>query len=129
MSNPTCTRASFISSGACLKQFHATRRHALKVYLMSLQLTAIGGTAYTLGPAGTLNTAAAAYSTMNEEERDVARLVIESNNATAAGASVPATNVLLAAAIACLDNFTEPQLEAMELVLRCELGRAKAYPQ
>lgn len=129
MANPTCTRASFITGGACFKQFHAQRRHALKLFFMSQQLAAIGGTAYTLGPAGTLNTAAAAYSTMNEEERDVARLVIEYNNAVEAGASITATQAALATSIACLENFTEPQLEAMELVLRCELGRAKAYPQ
>lgn len=131
MANPVCSQSSLITGGACLKNFNLHERRALKVYLMSKQLAAIGGTAYTLGPAGTLNTAAQGYCGLLQE-RDalaVSWLVIEKNNAVEAGATISSSNATLADEIKCLNNFPDWKLTLMELLLRCELGRAQAYPQ
>ncbi len=131
MANPVCGAQSLIDGGKCLKQLDRHRRRAAKVYFMSLQLAAIGGTAYTLGPAGTLNTAATAYCGLltDRDMINVAWLVIESRNAAEAGATVPSTIDGIATAIKCLDTFPDWKLDQMELLLRCQLGRADGYPQ
>ena len=132
MANPTCTQASFISGAACYFNFNAQDRAALLIYLNSLELAAIGGTAYTLGSSGTLSAASVCYRQLENNTFQAPSpyvLFINANNATSAGASVPATNTLLASAIACLKNFPEQDLAAMQLQLTCALGRHKAYPQ
>lgn len=123
---PECTVATFTEGGKCLKQLDRHRRQAFKVYSMSQQLAAIGGTAYTLGPDGTLNTAATAYCGLmaDRDIMNVAWLVIESNNATAAGATIPSTIDGIATAIKCLETFPRWKLDLMELLLRCELGQS-----
>jgi hypothetical protein len=94
-----------------------------------LQLNAIGGTNYTSDIA-TLNTDANSLSCgFQPDNFDSAELVIAANNATAAGASLPATDAALAAAVKCLENYTFEQLTQMKLLLYCKLGRGKAYPQ
>lgn len=131
MPNPVCTQASLISGGACYKELDLHRRKALKVYLMALQLAAIGGTDYTDFTDDTLNEAATAYCGLLKD-RDalaVAWLVIEANNAEEAGATVPSDIQDIAEAIKCLKNYPDWKLQLMELLLRCELGRAEDYPQ
>lgn len=131
MANPTCTQATLIEGGKCLKTLDLHRRKAFKVYAMAKQLDAIGGTDYTDFTDGTLNEAATAYCGLlaDRDALAVAWLVIESNNATAAGATIPSDIQDIATAIKCLANFPDFKLLTMELLLRCELGRAKAYPQ
>jgi hypothetical protein len=131
MANPTCDQSSLITGGKCYKNFNSHDRKALKVYLMSLQLSAIGGTDYTDFSDGTLNAAATEYCGLLED-RDalaVSWLVIEANNAAEAGAVVPSDINDVAAAIKCLKNFPDWKLQLMELLLRCQLGRADSYPQ
>lgn len=104
---------------------------ALEVYYKAKQLAAIGGTDYTagLGPDGSLNTAAVEFKTMNEFEVELAHLVIDKNNAVAAGATISSDIQTLMSEIKCLKNFDVPTLERMNLLLDCKLGRSKAYPQ
>lgn len=98
---------------------------------MVQELNALGGTNYLdqLGPAGTLNTAATAYKTMGLEQREIAKLVILADNADSAGATPPSTKDAMATAIVCLKNFTVDDLDRMELLLMCLLGRHAAMPQ
>ncbi len=131
MANPVCTLSSLIDAGACITQFDRHRRKALKVFFMSRQLAAIGGTNYTLGPSGTLNTASNEYCALssNPDQINVAWITIEMNNAQEAGAAIDTDVQDLAASIKCLEQFPDWKLQLMELLLRCELGRADSYPQ
>lgn len=131
MANPVCTQASLIEGGKCFKNFDSHSRKALKVYFMAKQLAAIGGTDYTLGHDGTLNTTAQGYCGLlpDRDLMAVAWIVIEYNNAVEAGASVSADPQTLADEIKCLEDFPDWKLTLMELLLRCELGRSSPYPQ
>lgn len=134
MARPTetvCLRSNFATANPCYKVLTPHERRALAVYFMVQELAALGGTDYLaeLGPDGTLNTAATAYKTMNLVERQVARLVILADNVDSAGATPPATKVQMADAIKCLKNFTVDDLDRMELLLMCLLGRHAAMPQ
>lgn len=132
MANPLCTQASIITGATCFFNFNAQDRAAIQIYLNSIELAAIGGTNYTLGSGGTLSLASVC---LKQLENQVFRapspyeVFIQSNNATSAGASIPADPTAYAAAIACLKNFPEQDLAAMQLQLLCELGRHKSYPQ
>ncbi len=125
---PTCTVTSFQTAAACYKNFNQHDRLAFLVYLNSIELTASGGTAYTLGVDGTLLAAATIYEKLNEDQLGgvanvgTATLVINANNATAAGASVSTNIQTLAEAIKCLNNFSERTLRQMLLLLQCQLG-------
>lgn len=131
MANPTCTRASLIAASACYNgtRLSAHDQLARRVYFDMLQLQAIGGTDYRSAIA-TLATAANTLSCgFQPDNFDAAELVIAGNNATAAGATLPATQSALAEAVKCLENYSDFQLEQMKLLLYCQLGRGKAYPQ
>lgn len=134
MANPTCTRDTLKASAACLggnvRDSHKAR--VLKVWFMAKQLAAIGGTSY-LTSATTIGTmkddANGLTCGFQSDDMRSAALAVELNNAVAAGASVNTDKDLLAADVACLDNYNDSMLEKMELLLRCKLGVAKAYPQ
>lgn len=100
-----------------------------RVYLDILQLQAIGGTDYR----SAIATLAAAGNTLScgfkPDDFQAAELVIAANNATAAGATLPATQPAFSEAVKCLENYTDYQLQQMLLLLYCQLGRGKAYPQ
>lgn len=132
MANPTCTKDTLITSATCFFNFSNHDRAALQIYFDSLQLTAIGGTNYTLGSGGTLSLASICY---REFESNPFRppspyqLAIAYNNAVSAGAVPASTPNTMATAIACLKLFPDADLAAMQLQLYCALGRAKSYPQ
>lgn len=132
MSRPTetvCTIDNFASAGACYKRFNLHDRAAIRVYLKSLELAALGGTDYTaeLGPSGALNLATAAYNTMTADQREIAYLVILEDNAVSAGSAGDTQDI--EDEIACLKNFGVDKLAQMELLLDCLLGRHAAMPQ
>lgn len=132
MSNPVCTQAALIEGAACYFNFDAQDRAALQIYLNALELEAIGGTNYTLVSGGTLSLASVCLKNLENnvfQAPSPYQVFINANNATRAGASVPDNVTDLAAAIACLHNFPESDLAAMQLQLLCELGQHKAYPQ
>lgn len=126
---PICTRASYVEGWACLQTLNARQRKAFIVYVMSRQLAAIGGTDYTLGPDGTLNDAVACLVDLDKNQVTLANMVVENNNAVAAGADIPSDIQEIAEAIKCLENFEDNVLLRMQLHLRCSLGRAMDYPQ
>lgn len=131
MANPTCTQDSLIAVAACFKCMDSHQRQALMVYLKVLELAAIGGEDYTgeMGHGGALNTDSAAFKVANSDERNLMRLAILSNNADAAGAEVPTTANALIAEFDCLLCFDENALDRMDLLLTCQLGVHKSYPQ
>jgi hypothetical protein len=131
VANPTCTRDEFVSKFACYKNLDAQERQALKLYLNVLELAAIGGTDYTaeLGPGGDLNADAIEFNRMTSLELELSELVVAANNATSAGATVSSDIQELANAIKCLKNFDMRTLANMQLLVDCQLGVHKAYPQ
>lgn len=130
-SETACTRATFTDDVACLNNFTANQRKALLIYFNVLELAALGGEDYTaeLGPSGTLATDSVCNATLDPHQRELANLMVNQNNASDAGATVPATTDGLATAIACLENQPAAMLDAMLLNVQCQLGRHAAYPQ
>lgn len=119
-----CTREYFASAGACYQLLTQDRqRLAFRVWLEILQLAAVGGTDYSANIKG-LNEAAKCLNIENPEQRQVADIVIDAQNATDAGADVPTDMTDVMADIACLQNYTDQQLDSMYRLLRCELGPA-----
>ena len=123
---PTCTRDTLISSAACLngKVLSSQQKQARKVWFMAKQLAAVGGEDYTADLAA-LNTDADTLTCgMQPDDLDSSELVIEYNNAVAAGASVNTNKDSLAADVKCLEDYPPHVLRHMELLLRCALGEA-----
>jgi len=97
---------------------------------MALELAAIGGTDYTSSMTTTLiDDATTLVGRMDPNQRRIAFLQIWRNNAVAAGASVPSTFNDLNEATGCCFQSQNVDFNAIEMLLLCKLGRAKAYPQ
>lgn len=135
MARPTttvCDTDNYVSAGACFASMNSHQRQALKVYLKVKELAALGGTDYTaqLGNAGTLVTAARfVRGKLNPFQRELARLVIDQDNANSAGAAISTDINVLETAIACLKDFDRNTLDAMDVYITCLLGRHAAWPQ
>lgn len=131
MANPTCTRATLISGGACYKGPRLSNhdQQVRRLYLQVLQLAAIGGTDYSAA----VNTLFADANTLScgftPDDFDTSMVVIAANNATSAGATVPATQAALSDAVKCYSKFTDFQIKQANLLMACLLGRSKSYPQ
>lgn len=98
------------------------QQKAALVYLMALELAALGGTDYRSGLSTTLLSDAAALTCgMDEPHRIAAIIKIEMNNAETAGASLPneieATN-----AVICLSEADPEALDEAYVLLMCKLG-------
>lgn len=130
-SDTACTRETFTEDVACLQIFNQNQRKALLIYFNVLELAALGGTDYTdeLGSGGELSEDAKCNVTLLPDQKELALLLVNQNNATDAGATVPTSKDALAAAIACLENQDDAMLDAMLLFVQCQLGRHAAYPQ
>lgn len=124
-SETACTREEFISE-PCYTRLTLIERKAFMVYLLALELDALGGTDYT--DPETLNEAAVCVHTLTADQQAVAELVIQAGNTSDSGGDLPATDDI-PAAIACFKNYQLAQLNSMELFLRCSLGRHAALPQ
>ena len=100
------------------------------IYFNVIELAALGGTNYTaeLGPSGTLVAAAACNDTLDPDQKELALLLINYNNAQDAG-SPATTPVAWSEAIKCLQNQPEGMLDSMLLHVQCLLGRHAAWPQ
>ncbi len=97
---------------------------------MALQLKGIGGTDYTSSMTTTLVTDANdLVGRMDPNQRRISFLQVWRNKAVASGASVPATFQALNSATGCCFQSQNVDFNAMELLLLCKLGVAKAYPQ
>lgn len=131
MSNPTCSRATLISGGACFNGtvLDAQAQAVRAVYFDILQLAANGGTDYSSAIRTLLTDAVNLSCGFQPDNFDTARLVIKYNNAVSAGATVPGDRQSLAAAVKCLENYTPFQIKQMQLLLDCAIGRGADYPQ
>ena len=120
----TCTREALIEGGACYAKLSKDRqRLAFRVYLAILELEAVGGTDYTNDIDG-LQTASKCLNTLNPDQRQVADMTIDAQNAEDAGADVPTDMTDVMEAIVCLQNYTDQQLDTFYRYLRCLLGPA-----
>lgn len=134
---PTCTTASL--SVACFRGYNLTRlqKLAFKIWYAANQLKAIGGTDYTAilakpaaaGGKSLLNDAIQQFARWDMNALDSAIVAIEYNNAVAAGASVSAVPNTVQSSVSRLEAVDENDLLKMYAELKCQLGRAKAYPQ
>jgi hypothetical protein len=111
-----------------MKGLNPRQWKAAMVYLMALELKAMGGTDYTSALTTTLIDDSAAIQDLNENQRQIARLQIQWNNASANGASMPASVDALNALTACCVDAV-PDLDLLILWLSCKLGQHEDYPQ
>lgn len=123
---PTCTRESlFTANPGYAKSFSPIQRRAAMLYLMALELAAIGGTDYTAVMNTTLvDDTKQLFGQATPEMLDIAAMNIAANNAEAAGADVPDTLALLNAATGCC--FENAQMDQIYLFLLCALGEHSA---
>ena len=129
-SETACTRDTFTADVGCLGNFNSNERKALSIYFNVLELAALGGEDYTDElDNGALVEDAACLNTLDPQQKELALLLVQRNNADDAGATVPSTQDGLASAIACLKNQPPAMLDAMLLLVQCQLGRHAAYPQ
>ncbi len=132
MANPSCNYETLLTQAGCFsgKTLTKNQQVAVKIYFMAAQLAAIGGTDYTGVLGSTLITdsrcRAQAYTPDDFRAVDI---VIEKNNAVSAGASISSNIDTVVTQVKCLQNAQLAQLRAAEQYLRCQLGRAKTYPQ
>lgn len=134
MANPTCTRDTLKSGASCIngRVRDKHKQKVLMVWFMAKQLGAIGGGNYLTNAASISimkDDAKALTCGLDRDARETAKLLLEYNNAVAAGATVSTDPSKLASDVACLDNYSDDMLERMQILLRCKLGRGKAYPQ
>lgn len=126
MANPTCTTSSLIPTCSNLTNISERQLMCEIIYTMMLELAAIGGTTYSVD---TLNqTSGTALIGMSRPQLESAELAIAANNATAAGANIPAFQDRQTQ-IACMVNLDDLTLLKMKTFLWCQLGVHKTYPQ
>ena len=132
MANPICTATTLITNGACYRQssINPIQQKALLIYAKVLELAAIGGIDYTAELVGDLLTDSACPPTEPDNIR-AANVAVAFANATSAGATVPDTIQTKIDAVKCLQNVSGglERLEQIDLLLNCQLGRAKSYVQ
>lgn len=124
---PTCTAAALINGCFSGQAIDAHQWKAILVYLMALELNAIGGTDYTTklvdpAPGGLLGDANELANGFTQDNFLNALLSVYFNNATAAGGAPSSDIQVLAANTSALYKATEDQLNMMILLLQCELG-------
>lgn len=132
MANPTCSQAELITNAAGYTDFQLDpkQRKCLLLLAKAYELAGIGGTDYTAVLDTTLVSAAQTLAGFMSCDQVLAAMIqLHFNNATAAGASVPATIALKLAAIDRLVLLDDKTLENIDLLLTCNLGVHKAYPQ
>lgn len=116
----TCTKASFISNGACYGPEIIPEQDALEVYLLAAVLAAVGGTDYTGVLTSTLLTDSVdATRDMTPVQRRKAYMYV-----LYSWASSTKTPAELRDAIKCLRNSTSDQLDGMKLLLQCQIANS-----
>lgn len=132
-SDTACTIDHYLTASACFKAMTPHQQRAAQLYFKVKELAALGGTDYTseLGNGGTLVTASACVKNQLSEpnNRKLARMVIDYDNANDAGAAISTDIETIETAIACLRDFDPGTLDAMDLYITCLLGRHAAWPQ
>lgn len=117
---PTCNTDSLIASCSQFTNISPKNLQAQIVYVLMLELAALGGTSYTLD---SLNqTSGTALIGMDTPKLIAAELALDINNATAAGASVPGFQDRMTQ-IACFMALDDQTLLRMKTFLLCQLGK------
>lgn len=132
MANPTCSATTLVTNAADFTGavLNPKQKKALLLYAKALELAAMGGTDYTAALATTmLSDAAALEIGLSQDERDAARINLAFVNATAAGASVPASLQTKLLNLGLLVDADDQLLDQADVLLTCKLGVHKAYPQ
>lgn len=132
MANPSCDRDALLLAAACYNGnvLDSKHQYALKVWFKVKQLAALGTTDYSSVLTTDLYRDAVNFArTTNSAERTAMGLAILKNQAVAAGATISSDINALMSSIACLVNVPEADLGAMDLLLNCQLGVHKSYPQ
>lgn len=132
MANPTCSATTLVTEAASyrLGVLNPKQQKALLLYAKALELAAIDGTDYTSVMDSTLLSAAASLEIgLSPDDRTAARIALAFTNATAGGASVPATLQAKLEAVANLVNADDDLLDRADVLLTCNLGVHKDYPQ
>jgi hypothetical protein len=130
MADPVCTAASLVESAPCLAGPVLTERQqqAIRIWFNVKELQALGGTNYSAVLDSTLiSDAVALADTMNLSQRRTAVMSIHKDNAVEAGASIPLDTNELLDNVKCFIHY--PDLDALELLLLCKLGKHATYPQ
>lgn len=133
MANPTCNTTTLITNAAPFRQdsdLNPKQQMCLKIYAKVLELAAIGGTDYSAVLATTLVSDAQTLELgFTADEITAANIAINFQNATAAGASVPASINTKLSNIGKLIFVDDVLLSKIDTMLNCKLGVHKAYPQ
>lgn len=127
---PNCTISDLAEQnpGFGRQGMNPKQQKAALLYMMVLELAAIGGTDYRSTMATTLISDAKSLEKLNPDQRMVAMIQIARNSASLNGATVPATPSLVNEATACCVQAA-PNLDLLILWMTCQLGRHKVYPQ
>jgi hypothetical protein len=132
MAAPSCNYETLLTQSGCFsgKTLTKNQQIAVKIYFLAAQLAAIGGTNYLGALGSTLMTdSRCRFQAYTPDDYRAVDIVIEKNNAVSAGASISSNIDTVVTQVNCLQNAQLGQLRAAEQYLRCQLGRAKAYPQ
>lgn len=134
MANPVCGVSSYDPGCSQLTNITVKELKAQIVYLMALQLAAIGGTDYTQTLATTLyqdsQTGTIGFDKSHVLSAEVDVWLNKANAALTAGSGGTAPGFQdRMTIIACILNIPEADLDKMKLWLLCNLGRSAPYPQ
>lgn len=134
MSNPVCSATTLVTNASEYNQQFIDPKTArcLAIYAKVLELSAIGGTNYNssaLLVSDLAQDASSLFAFFTPDAIKAANIAINFQNATAAGATVPATLALKMEVINKLIQEPDSMLTWMDTLLNCKLGVHKAYPQ
>ena len=129
MANPIISKASVTTTCYRTTNISEKQQKAYKVYAKTLQLKAMGGTDYTTNLPALLAAAASLCCGMEQPDREAARVKLEFDQATAAGASIPIGINNIQAQANCLIEVDPKALDEADLLLQLALGTHKSYPQ
>lgn len=133
MANPTCNATTLVTNAAPYRldsDLNPKQQTCLSIYAKVLELAAMGGTDYSAVLETTLVSDAASLEIgFTPDEMTAAKIAINFQNATAAGASVPSSINTKLSNLGKLVFLDDLLLEKIEVMLNCKLGVHKAYPQ
>lgn len=134
MANPIFSVSALNNPALRGQKISRLRRLQLKILFSAYSLKAIGGTNYTAsltksGTGGLLYDAIQVLQNFDRDMVDEASAAVRLNNAVALGSDVPTNNDAWSPLISSLQQVSENDLNRMLVLLDCELGVAKAYPQ
>ena len=131
MAAPVTNVDTLINASACYsgQKLGLADQKSIQVYLLAVQLAAIGGTNYVGNLERLLLNDSVCYQNKQPAELRQIELQIDYNNAVNAGGVISTDVSDQLAQAACIRNAQIEQLDGMILYLMASLGYAKTYPQ